>query len=208
MEPYSERPLSQYLDDAASGAPTPGGGSAAALAGALAAAMASMVGAFTLSSEKYMEAHPEAERIRRETESLRETLTRLVQADVDAYASVSRAHALPKTTPEEKAARREAVRDASAEALGPPLKTLRAIRGLAGLLPRLAEIGNRNLLSDAAVAAVLARAAADAAAVNVRVNCNGLGDRDRAAALEAEVAAACRSVHEACDAALERVERA
>jgi formiminotetrahydrofolate cyclodeaminase len=207
MPAYRDEPLQRYLDDAASGQSTPGGGSVAALAGALAACMGSMVGAFTLKSKKCAEHHDEAEDLRREMEGLRSELTELVQADVEAFGAISKAYGMPKESEEEKEARRRAIRSASAEAMEPPLRASRALARFAALLPRLAEIGNRNLVTDTGVAALLCEAAFRSAVLNVRINLGGIGDDDQAATIARELDETGQSVSQACAEANSLVEQ-
>jgi formiminotetrahydrofolate cyclodeaminase len=206
MTQYLQAPLANYLSDAASGEPTPGGGSVAALAGALAASMASMVGAFTLSSKRCAEHHEEAGQMREALELLRSELSGEIQADVNAFSAISEAYAMPKGTDEEKEARRRAIREASSIALQPPLRMVRALRALAGKLPRLAEIGNRNLVTDTGVAAHLCGAACRAASLNVRINLAGLGDPAEAEAVAGEIEEAQSEVDASCQKALRQVE--
>ena len=205
---YLDKPLSVYLDDAASGQPTPGGGSVSALAGALAAAMGSMVGAFTLQGEKYQAAHALVGDLRVRLETARTQLTELLQTDVDEYAVVAAAYALPKGTPEEKAVRQTAIRAASWRALQPPLQMVRALGDVAACLPALAEKGNPNLISDVGVSAYLCRAACEGAALNVRVNLNFLKDDPRVADIRPELAKSVAQTLASCAAAAAMVDTA
>lgn len=203
---YAQHSLQQYLDEAASGSPTPGGGSVAALAGALAASMGAMVGAFTLASPKYAEGHARMAELREAIEGMRRELVTLMQADSDAYAHVGAAYALPRATDTDKDARRAAIRDACRGALLPPLHMTRVLAQLAAVLPEVATSGNRNLISDTGVAAYLCRAAFLAARLNVLVNVGALGDDAVAIAARDEVAAICGQVEDACAEAAAIVE--
>jgi formiminotetrahydrofolate cyclodeaminase len=207
--PYIDRPLKEYLEEAASNAPTPGGGSVSALAGALGTTMASMAGAFTLGKKKY--AAVEAE-VRGLLEKLGEVRTRLVEAtqrDTAAYAEVSAAYGMPKDSDERKADRAAAIQKALALAMEPPLEALRACREGLAVTRRLLDIANRNLITDVGVAAILLDAAARGAHLNVAVNVNGLKDAalvatTRAECTEAldEIAHLAREVCDGVDAAL------
>ncbi len=176
MNSYCDRALREYLDDAASGKPTPGGGSVAALAGALAVSMGSMVANFTVGKKKYLEVEPEVKEILARCEEVRAKLLELTDADTRAYAKVSAAYGMPKETDEEKQSRSKAISGACREALAVPLEVARACRVTLDAARRLAGIGNRNLVSDAGVSAVLAEAALAAAVLNVEINLASLKD--------------------------------
>lgn len=204
---YLSEPLARYLDDAASGEPTPGGGSVAALTGALATTMASMVAAFTVQSKKYAEVHEETQALAKEFEESRGILAKQIQADVDAFAVVGAAYAMPKASEAEKGARRDAIQAACSQAMSPPLEVLRAVRRCAVLLPRLASIGNQNLVTDTGVAALLCQAATKAALLNVRINLAALKDEALVAATKAEVAGLVKETAGACEEAERLVDR-
>ena len=119
---YREETLQKYLDDAAAKLPAPGGGSVSALAGALGAAMASMVGNFTVGKDAYKEVEEEVKGLLSQSEKLRRELTALVDADVAAYGQVSAAYKLPRESDQEKSKRRGAIEEACKEALAVPLK--------------------------------------------------------------------------------------
>jgi formiminotetrahydrofolate cyclodeaminase len=141
-------------------------------------------------------------------EGVRAELEKQVDADVEAFGAISAAYSLPRATDEEKAARKEAIRRASAGAMEPPLAIARLCGKLAEALPRLAEIGNRNLVTDTGVAALLCEAAFRAAVLNVHVNIKSLGDEDRATEVARELAESGDAVRTACATALSRVEEA
>ena len=170
--------IRDYTTKLAGGDPTPGGGSAAALSGALAAALCAMTARLTVGREKYRPSWPDMERVECEADQLAARLLELADEDSAAYEKVMAAYALPKNTEEEKAARRAAAEEAIKGAALVPLETLKAAVVIAGLAREAAARGNPNCLSDAGVAALLARAAATGAAYNVRINLGGLSDRD------------------------------
>lgn len=173
---YMEEPLRVYLDEAASGLSTPGGGSVSALAGALGATMASMVANFTVGKEKFRAVEEEVNGILKTAEETRAHLGELAQKDTEVYAEVSRAYKLPRKTEEEKKKRSAGIQDALRLALTVPEEAVEECWGLLRLTPRLAEIGNPNLLSDVGVAAILLQGALEGAAVNVEVNLAGIRD--------------------------------
>ncbi len=174
MPDFSSMTLAEFLDQAASDAPVPGGGGIAALAGALGASMASMAANFTVGRPKFAE----HDALMRETiAALKEAVARLLAAvdgDAAAFSGISAAYRLPKNTDDEKAARKAAVDAALAASMRVPLGMTRHCLAAAKLLPPLAEKGNPNLLSDVAVAAILLGAAAEAALVNILVNAKSL----------------------------------
>src|SRR2546430_14422657 len=102
---YLDKPLQHFLDELASSKPTPGGGSASALCGAMGAALASMVARLTLGKTAYADVQPEIEKLLQETEKLRERFQQLMQEDIDAYGRLSAAFKMTRSTPEESEAR-------------------------------------------------------------------------------------------------------
>ena len=177
--------LDEFMGDVAAASPSPGGGTVAAVAGAMAAALAAMVARLTIGRKKYAEVDAEFHGLLESAERLRMELRRLGDADAAAYDAVSAAYGVPK---EEMQRRREAIQAALLRAIAVPLDTLRAARAVAGLAARAAEAGNRNAASDAGVAALLAGAAARGAAYNVRINIVSLPDPAAGANAAAETA--------------------
>jgi formiminotetrahydrofolate cyclodeaminase len=191
--------VKDYLAVAASKASTPGGGSVAALSGALASTMASMVANFSIKGKKFEEVKERVEEMLQKFETIQEQLEKMVQADIDAYSSVSKAYSMPKETEEEKAARKEAIKEASNIAIAPPLSTAGALVDLSNLLPELGEIGNKNLISDTGVSALLCKASFQAALLNVKINLWGLGDKDKADSIKNKINEMEKIVTENCD---------
>ncbi|HWL41191.1 MAG TPA: cyclodeaminase/cyclohydrolase family protein, partial [Gemmatimonadaceae bacterium] len=166
----------------------PGGGSVAALAGALAAALAQMVAGLTIGKKKYAAVDVEMKEIALKAVSLGNTLGALVKRDADAYAKVSAAYKLEKEPAEAASRRAHAVTSALIEAAEVPLETARRCVEVAELAAIVADKGNSNAVTDAGVAALLAEAAARGAAYNVRVNVNALGEKSKGAELAREAA--------------------
>jgi methenyltetrahydrofolate cyclohydrolase len=173
---YLDRPLHDYLDELASAQPTPGGGSAAALSGAMGAALASMVAHLTLGKAKYADVEPEIEELLQQTEKLRARFQQLMQEDIDAYGKLSTSFKLPRNTPEEVDARDKAIQKQLLEAALVPLEMLESAFQLVQYCCRLAEIGNANVLSDIATGALLASSAGAGAAWMVRANLVAMKD--------------------------------
>lgn len=201
-----EQTLSAFVGSVASNAPVPGGGSVAAHAGALAAALAQMVAGLTIGKKKYAAVEPEMTRLAARAGALRSRLSALVEEDANAYTAVSAAYKLPQTTDAERHTRADAIEAALTEAALVPLETARAAAEVAELAAVVAEDGNVNALSDSGVAALLAEAAARGAAFNVRINARSLSDRPAADALLREVNAAVVRASELARTALAIVE--
>jgi formiminotetrahydrofolate cyclodeaminase len=173
---YLDKPLQTYLDELASSQPTPGGGSAAALSGAMGAGLASMVARLTLGKDAYASVQPEIETIVQNTERLRVRFQQLIQEDIDAYGRLSATFKLPRTTSQEKAARTGAIQDQLANAALVPLEMAECAAELAHYCLRIAEIGNANVLSDIATAAALVSSAGTGASWMVRTNLRAMKD--------------------------------
>lgn len=166
----------EFGERLASAAPTPGGGSAAALGGALGAGLVSMVCNFTVGREKYADVEEEMQAVLRRSEELRVELEQAVEDDVAAYGGYSEASKLPRETDEEQRARDAALDAALRESTLVPLGVAERCAELLELALRAAELGNRFLISDAAVGAELAAAARASAELNVRLNVGGISD--------------------------------
>ena len=170
--------LNGFLDEVASNSPTPGGGSVAALAGALGAALTSMVCSLTIGKKKYASVEPELTKVRTSSEKLRSTFTTLIQEDTDAFNKVMEAFGLPKDTEPQKALRAAAVREATKEATMVPLEVMKHCIDALALTQDVASKGNANSISDAGTAGLMLHAACEAAALNVKINLNGLDDAE------------------------------
>ncbi|HIC90092.1 MAG TPA: methenyltetrahydrofolate cyclohydrolase [Anaerolineae bacterium] len=175
---FSTQTLTEFLDEVASPTPTPGGGSASAVAGALGSALAEMVAGLTVGKDKYAAVEAEMKATATQAAALRERLLELATQDARAYTAVIDALRLPRQTDEEKATRTQAVQLALQKAAEIPLDTLRACRDTLLLCQQVVEQGNRNAVTDAGVGAFLAAAAAQGAALNVRVNLGSIRDAE------------------------------
>lgn len=173
-----DQPIQQFLDELASKASTPGGGSAAAIMGAMAAALGSMVGHFTVGKKGYEDVDAEVREILSQCEQLREKLTGMIKADIDVFNQVMGAYGMPKDDDDQKAKRSQAIQAALKEATDVPLACARAAAEMIGLCKPLAEKGNKNVISDAGVAVLAAEAALRSAALNVYINIGGIKDED------------------------------
>ena len=167
---FARLSLRELLDRLSSSDPVPGGGSAAALAGAMGASLVSMVAALTVGRAEYAEVDAIVREIGEAASSLRDELIQLAERDSDAYQAVVTARRLPRESDEQRSARARAMSSAVVQAAEVPLRTARVARQALELAGRIAPIGNRNAVSDAGVAALLAAAAIRGAILNVRIN--------------------------------------
>jgi len=174
---YVEKPMIVFLDKLASRSPEPGGGSVAALTGALGAALVSMVANLTLGKEKYAGVQDKVEELLASSEKLRGELQGLIQKDTEVYADVSAAFKLPRETEEEKAERAGRIQEALKLATEVPFEIAEKCLEAARLSETSAVIGNVGAVSDAGVAVLLAEAAAQSAALNVKINVNSIEDK-------------------------------
>jgi glutamate formiminotransferase / formiminotetrahydrofolate cyclodeaminase len=200
--------VSGFLAAVASSNPVPGGGSVAAHAGALAAALAQMVAGLTIGKKKYAGVEGEMKEAALKAVSLGNTLSGLVKRDADAYALVSEGYKLPKEPADAAARRAEAVTNALLKAAEVPLETARASVEVARLAALVAEKGNTNAVTDAGVAALLAYAACKGAAYNVRVNVQALDDKSNGESLAREAQKLVKEASDIVAKVTETVERA
>lgn len=178
----TENTISGFIEVLAAKAPVPGGGGAAALAGALGAALCSMVGNYTSGKKAYADVEEDVQRMLAEAADVRRNLARLINEDAAAFVPLSAAYAIPKGDP-----RRDVVLEqATKAAIRPPLEMMRQTCRAIELLEEMGEKGSRMLASDVACGALLSKAALESASVNVFVNTASLQDRAYASTIEAE----------------------
>ena len=197
--------VDEYLRRLASGDPTPGGGSASALAGALGAALVSMVCNLTIGRERYADFEADARQIQAESEALLERLQRGIDEDAAAYDGVMAAYRLPRGSDDERAARSTAIQEATHTAAVVPLSLAEASSGVIDLAERALGRTNPNAASDLAGAALLGVAALDGAAANVEVNLSSLNDERVKAQLAERLASVRDSRREQAALIVERV---
>ena len=171
-----EKTVSQFIRELGSDSPAPGGGSTAALAGALAAALTSMVCRLTANSAKYAAVHGTARAILDKSERLAQKLTAYIDEDTQAFNAVMAAYKLPKATEEEKQLRAEAIQKATVGATMLPLKVAEHCLEVLDLAGQILAIGNANAASDAAVSGLMAHAGLKGALYNVKINLGGIKD--------------------------------
>ncbi len=178
---YPDLSCREFVEALASSAPTPGGGGAAALVGALGTALGSMVGALTVGKKKYAAAEAELRALMAECDALQSSLLGQIQADADCFGPLAAAYRLPKDDPN----RAEILEAATKNACSAPLEIMRLCARAIDAAAVFAEKGSRLALSDAGCAAVLCKAALQAASLNVSINTGALRDREAAEAINA-----------------------
>ena len=183
---FAEMPVAQLLDALASPHPTPGGGTAAAIAGAMGTSLLVMVSGLAKSRNNTDDEKAALAKAREALAPLAAELTRLADADAQAFDHVMAAYRLPKGSAPEKTARTQAIQAALTGATVVPLDTLRVCARAITIAHTVAQHGNRSAASDARVAVALLRAAAAGADANVRANLDGLKDEAFKAATDAE----------------------
>ena len=190
----ADLPIKDFLAKTASKDPVPGGGSISALCAAVATALTEMVAHLTIGRKGYEDCASEMEEIAQQAMQVREKLIQDIDRDSDAYAAVMAAFQLPKGTDEEKAERSGAVQDALKNAARVPLSVAEDAFNILALAGRALEKGNRNAVTDAAVAAMSARTAVLGALCNVKINLASIKDaefvrelRERVDVLEQQV---------------------
>jgi methenyltetrahydrofolate cyclohydrolase len=181
-----DRTISSFLEALAAREPAPGGGAAAALHAAQGAALVAMVAVYSDRGDDQA-AIELAQRIAQDAESLRLRATDLIQGDMDGFGAVASAYRMPKDTDADKAARRQAIAEASIAAAQPPADVIDVASRVVELCRELLPIANRNVITDVAAAADAARAAAATARVNVEINLGSVTDEAAKARFMAEV---------------------
>jgi formiminotetrahydrofolate cyclodeaminase len=202
-----DKSVSQFLDELASNSPAPGGGSVAALAGAIGAALTSMVCNLTIGKKKYADVQDEMKAVVEQTEQLRKEMTRLIDQDTDAFNGVMAAFALPKGTEPEQASRSAAIQEATKAATLVPLSVMRICEKALLHARTVAQKGNRNSASDAGVAALMLQASCAGASLNVRINLSGLKDAEFIQQITQQSAEIIRNVEKTAREVLAEVEK-
>jgi glutamate formiminotransferase/formiminotetrahydrofolate cyclodeaminase len=180
-------PPFDFLEALAAGTPTPGGGSAAAYSGAAGAGLVAMVARLTIGKQKYASIEPQMQEVLKRAEELRTELTAAIQRDADAFSTVLEAYMLPRGTRDQKAARTQAIQDATLGAAYVPLEVASKAVDVLDLAVQVVTEGNLNAISDGATGAALARAALTGAGYNVRINIASLQDESMGAPLLSEL---------------------
>ena len=178
-----DKSLGRFCAELASSSPAPGGGGAAALAGALAATLGSMVVSLTVGKKKYAANESELRRFGERAEAARRELLDMIDGDAEAFSPLARAYSLPKDAPDRDKILEEALLRASAS----PVRIAELCCEVVEILEGCASLGSLLVLSDAASGAALAEGALRAAVINVKVNTALMRNRSHAAALNARM---------------------
>jgi len=175
---YAEQPLRHFLDKLCSKSPEPGGGSASALTGAIAASLSGMLASLTIDKKGYEDVQNEMKKILVEASALKDDLLDLLQKDTEAFDDASKAFKMPKETQEQKAQRARAIEEGLKNATEVPLSIMKKSREVAGLAAVVLKKGNTMAITDGAISALFAEAAAIGAMINVRINFSWMKDQD------------------------------
>jgi formiminotetrahydrofolate cyclodeaminase len=206
--PYIHESLKRFVDDLSSRTPTPGGGSASALGGALGLGLASMAALYTTQNEKFKSVEAQAKALDDALGALRSKLLATVEADIAAYGAYAEARKLPKNTPEEKSVRSARIATANEEATRIPEQLLCDAREGLARVEELSAIVNPSLAGDVAAAAYFLEACARGAGIQVISNC-AADDKEgvnapRRQRAEAKIAE-CQAARERVDAAVRKL---
>jgi formiminotetrahydrofolate cyclodeaminase len=174
----SQLSCEDFAEELASKKSVPGGGGAAALAGALGVALNSMVANFSKGKKKFIEFEAQHEQILKEGERLRAELLSAIQKDADNFEPLSRAYVMPSSTAEEKANKEKVMQQCLKAANSTPMETLNLVYEGILLHEKLADISSKTIISDIGVGVQLLKAALNSAYVNVLININSITDKD------------------------------
>ena len=177
MGEIKDTEIETFLDALASNSATPGGGSAAAIIGAMGAALVSMVCNLTVGKKKYVEVEAEMKDVLAKAEALRRKLIGMIEDDVKAFDAVMGAYGMPKETDADKTARDRTIQAALKQATDVPLACARAAREVIDIAAIAADKGNLNVISDAGVGVLAGYAALRSAALNVFTNARMITDK-------------------------------
>jgi formiminotetrahydrofolate cyclodeaminase len=173
---YADESIKKYLDDLAAKTPAPGGGSSAALAGAMAASLISMALNFTIGNEKYKDFEPAAKEMLSKAAKLKDNFVKFFEEDMESYNAVSKAYKLPKDSDADQIKRQRAIREGMKQATLTPLHVCQHAVEAIKMCPELARRGNRNLICDVEVPVRLLEAAFYSAKINVVMNQKSIRD--------------------------------
>ena len=203
-----EKTCNNFINELASQAPVPGGGSASALTAAIGTALGSMVGELTTGKKEYEAYETEISELLFKSGELINEFKDLVQKDVDAFNILSKAYKFPKNTEEEKVVRTEAIQSALKEAAITPIMIAEACVKALKLLDSYSLIGNKNLITDAGTGTALCAAALKGARLNALINLKSMKDEDLKARLYDQLNALTDTGIHLADITYERVEKA
>jgi glutamate formiminotransferase/formiminotetrahydrofolate cyclodeaminase len=205
--PLISQSLADFVHETSTDSPAPGGGSVAALCGSLSAALSGMVALLTVGKKGHEKAQDEMKALAETAQPLKDACLRAIDDDTAAFNDVMAAIRLPKATPDEARARHDAVVAATKRATEVPLDVLKRMPEALDLAEAAAARGNRNSLSDAGVASLAAKAAAEGAWYNVLINLATLEDEGYRERVLSEGRDAITSVRERADALASSIEQ-
>lgn len=182
-----DKNIKEFLDELSSSSPAPGGGSVAALSGALGAALVSMICHLTIGKKGYENVSDEMNEILKKSNALKEKFVLLIDEDTNAFNKVMAAYKMPKETDEEKEKKRNAIQDSLKNAANVPLDVMKQCVNVLSLAKIVSEKGNKNAVSDAGVAALMSLAGLNSAALNVEINLSGIKDEKFVSEMKNEV---------------------
>ncbi len=185
---YTEKSCSEFVRSVANNEPVPGGGSVAALVGALGASLSTMVASLTLSSKKYIAVVAEMEKNIQEIHKIQEDLIALVQKDIDNFEPLAKLYKMKSKDPEEKKRINEEKQKALYEACLVPMEIIKKCGRAIELSQEFAVKGNKIVIADSGSSAVLCKAAMQAASFNVYINTNMMKDKELAKKINGETA--------------------
>ena len=196
-----DQKITEFVDNLNSPAPTPGGGGASALAGALSSALCGMVAHLTTGKKKYAEYQEEIDRILEDTKVLCSQMEDLIEEDAKAFAPLAEAYGIPKDAP----GRDQILEKALINAAAAPYKIVEKAGEIRDIVVRLADIGSRLAISDVGVAAALCSATAKGAAMNIYINTKLMTDREYAEKLNEDTRSLVASISTDCDKVYDRI---
>jgi formiminotetrahydrofolate cyclodeaminase len=175
---YAEKPLRFFLDKLCSSSPEPGGGSASALTGSIAASLSGMLAALTVNKKGYEDVWPEMEEILQKASRLKDDMLDLLQKDTEAFDDAAQAFKMPKDTDEQKKTRADAIEQGLVKASEVPLAIMEKSLEIARLAREVLKKGNEMAITDGAISALFAEAAAIGGMINVRINFSWMKNRE------------------------------
>ena len=201
----ADKNIKAFLEETASSAPVPGGGSVAALSAGLAAALTGMVANLTIGKKGYEGLEEEMEGIVKEASEYRESFIKDIDRDCESFNEVMAAFKLPKETEEEKETRKNKIQEGLKNAALVPLEVAKDALKMMGIVEKAVVKGNKNAVTDGAVAAMMARTATLSALYNVKINLGSIKDAEFVDRIGKEVAFIEEEVVKAEKAILEKV---
>ncbi|MBN2394917.1 MAG: cyclodeaminase/cyclohydrolase family protein [Candidatus Atribacteria bacterium] len=171
-----DKSVNEFLKELSSSAPVPGGGSVAALSASLASALTEMVANLTIGKKGFETVNDEMEKISQESSHYREKFLKDIDKDAEVFSQVMSAFKLPKNTQEEIDHRKGVIQEEFKEAALVPLEVAEDVVQFMDVIAKVVEMGNKNAISDGAVAAIMARSATLGALYNVKINLQSIKD--------------------------------